>query len=176
MSISAQYRLANQRRLPEARLLDTPSDDHPGVIAPPPFLYGAAFLVGSLLHWSFPKSVLSLDIAPWVGVSLLSCGAILAVWSRRTLESADTNVDPSLPATTLVVTGPFGFSRNPMYLARTLLYLGLGLLVNGLGLMLVLAPLLVVMHYGVIRREERYLEAKFGEAYRQYRAGVRRWL
>jgi protein-S-isoprenylcysteine O-methyltransferase Ste14 len=63
-----------------------------------------------------------------------------------------------------------------MYLARTLLYLGLGLLVNGLGLMLVLAPLLVVMHYGVIRREERYLEAKFGEAYRQYRAGVRRWL
>ncbi|MFI5395789.1 MAG: methyltransferase family protein [Candidatus Binatia bacterium] len=176
MSTPAQYRLANRRRLHGGRLLNTPPDDHPGVIASPPFLYGAAFLVGSLLHWSFPKSVLPLDIAPWAGVSLLSCGAMLAVWSRRTLESAGTNVNPSLSATTLVVTGPFGFSRNPMYLARTLLYLGLGLLVNGLGLLLVLAPLLVVMHYGVIRREEHYLEAKFGEAYRQYRTGVRRWL
>jgi protein-S-isoprenylcysteine O-methyltransferase Ste14 len=63
-----------------------------------------------------------------------------------------------------------------MYLARTLLYLGLGLLVNGLGILLMLAPLLRVMHYGVIKPEERYLEAKFGQSYRQYRAGVRRWL
>jgi protein-S-isoprenylcysteine O-methyltransferase Ste14 len=176
MSTAAQYRLANRRRLLGGRLLNTPSDDRPGVIAPPPFLYGAAFLVGSLLHWSFPKSALPSDIAPWAGVSLLSFGAILAVWSRRTLESAGTNVNPSLPATTLVVTGPFGFSRNPMYLARTLLYLGLALLANALCVLVLLVPLLLVMNYGVIKREERYLEAKFGEAYRRYRAAVRRWL
>lgn len=92
------------------------------------------------------------------------------------MESAGTNVNPSLPATTLVMTGPYAFSRNPMYVARTCLYLGLGLMVNALGILLALVPLLLVMHYGVIKREECYLEAKFGEAYRQYRSRVRRWL
>ena len=92
------------------------------------------------------------------------------------MEGAGTNVNPSLPTTVLVVDGPFQFSRNPMYLARTLLYLGLGLLANALCVFVALLPLLVVMHHGVIKREERYLEGKFGDAYRQYRAAVRRWL
>jgi len=92
------------------------------------------------------------------------------------MEAAGTNANPALPATTLIVSGPFGFSRNPMYVARTILYLGLGLLMNALCVLAVLVPLLFVMQYGVIRREERYLEGKFGDAYRQYQAAVRRWL
>ena len=92
------------------------------------------------------------------------------------MEGAGANVNPSLPATTLVISGPFQFSRNPMYVARTVLYLGLGVLMNALCVVAVLVPLLLVMQYGVIRREERYLEAKFGDAYRQYRSAVRRWL
>lgn len=92
------------------------------------------------------------------------------------MESVHTNVHPSLPATTLVVAGPFRFSRNPMYLARTLLYVGLALLANALWVLAALVPLLIVMHYGVIKREERYLERQFGDAYLQYRAAVRRWL
>jgi protein-S-isoprenylcysteine O-methyltransferase Ste14 len=79
MSTPAQYRIANPQGLPGRRLLNTPSDDHPGVIAQPPLLFGAAFLVGSLLHWSFPQPILPLDIAPLAGVSLLSLGMILAV-------------------------------------------------------------------------------------------------
>lgn len=92
------------------------------------------------------------------------------------MESTGTNVNPSRPATTLVTIGPYAFSRNPMYVARTCLYLGLGLLMNALCVLVAVVPLLVVMHYGVIKPEERYLEAKFGEAYRQYRSHVRRWL
>ena len=92
------------------------------------------------------------------------------------METAGTDVNPSLPATTLVIDGPFRFSRNPMYVARTILYLGLGLLMNALCVLAALVPLLLVMQYGVITREERYLEAKFGDAYRQYRSTVRRWL
>ncbi len=92
------------------------------------------------------------------------------------MEQAKTNVNPSLPATTLVTDGPFRFSRNPMYLARTLLYVGLGLLANSLAVLLTAVPLLMVVQHGVIKREEHYLEAKFGDAYRQYRARVRRWL
>ena len=128
------------------------------------------------MHSLFPKPIVTASIAPGIGVTLLAIGAALAVWSRRTMEGAGTNVNPSLPATVLVVDGPFRFSRNPMYLARTLLYLGLGLLANALCVFVALLPLLVVMHHGVIKREERYLEAKFGDAYRQYRAAVRRWL
>jgi protein-S-isoprenylcysteine O-methyltransferase Ste14 len=115
-------------------------------------------------------------MAPLTGLAMLCCGAALAVWSRRTMESAGTNVNPSLPATTLVMTGPYAFSRNPMYVARTGLYLGLGLVVNALCVLVAVVPLLIVMQYKVIKPEERYLEARFGEAYRQYRSRVRRWL
>jgi protein-S-isoprenylcysteine O-methyltransferase Ste14 len=176
MITPSPYALSSQPENREVRSATAPSDDSPGVIAPPPLLYGAAFLVGAVLHSLFPKPILASSLAPGVGVALLSVGAALAVWSRRTMEGANTNVNPSLPATSLVVTGPFRFSRNPMYVARTVLYLGLGLLMNALCVLAVLVPLLLVMQYGVVRREERYMEARFGEAYRQYRSAVPRWV
>lgn len=176
MAAPVTYRVAKQPQIREGRSADASLDDRPGVIAPAPLLYGAAFLMGMVLHSFFPKLILPMQVAPWTGIVLLSAGAALAVWSRRTMEGANTNVHPALPATTLVITGPFRFSRNPMYVARTVLYLGLGVLVNALCVLVVLVPLLLVMQYGVIKPEERYLEAKFGDVYRQYRAGVRRWL
>ena len=109
------------------------------------------------------------------GITLL-CGAALAVWSRHTLQGARTSPDPRRPVTALVVHGPFHFSRNPMYLARTLLYLGLALMADAFWTVLMLLPLLTAIRYGVIEREERYLEGRFGAAYRQYRRSVRRWL
>lgn len=176
MSAQLQYRPSEARQGREQVSQNVSTADHPGVLAPAPILYGVAFLGGVLLHGVFPKPVLPLEVAPLVAVGLLGFGATLAVWSRRTLEGAGTNANPSLPATRLVATGPFGFSRNPMYVARTLLYLGLGLMVNALATLVALVPLLFVMHYGVIKPEERYLEAKFGDAYRLYRTRVRRWL
>ena len=176
MSAQLEYRPSEPRQGREQVSQNVSIVDHPGVLAPAPILYGVAFLSGVLLHAVFPKPILPLDIAPLTAVGLLGLGATLAVRSRRALEGAGTNVNPSLPATRLVVTGPFGFSRNPMYVARTFLYLGLGLMVNALGILVALVPLLVVMHHGVIKPEERYLEAKFGDAYRQYRTRVRRWL
>ena len=176
MIAPSPYELSSQPEVREAGSAKALSADNPGVIAPPPLLYGLAFLVGAVLHSLFPTPIVAPNVAAGIGLTLLCIGAVLAVWSRRTMEGASTNVNPSLPATTLVIIGPFQFSRNPMYLARTLLYLGLGFLANALSVVLALVPLLVVIHHGVIKREERYLEAKFGDAYRQYRAGVRRWL
>lgn len=92
------------------------------------------------------------------------------------MRRAGTNISPSRPATALVVGGPFRFSRNPLYVALTSLFLGLTLIFNTAWGLLLSIPVLIVMHYGVILREERYLEAKFGESYRDYRASVRRWL
>ena len=146
------------------------------MIATAPVLYAGAFLVGSLLHSQFPMRIVSPGVASWATMGLLFFGAVLAVWSRRVLERAHTNVHPSLPTTTLVVTGPFRFSRNPMYVARTVLYLGLAFWVNALCVLVALVPLLAIIHCGVVRREERYLATKFGDAYRQYQSTVRRWL
>jgi protein-S-isoprenylcysteine O-methyltransferase Ste14 len=80
------------------------------------------------------------------------------------------------PTTVLVTEGPFRYSRNPIYLALTLLYLGVAFLVNAWWILLLVVPVLLVIRYGVIAREEVYLARKFGDAYRQYTTQVRRWL
>ncbi len=176
MRAELQYRAPMHRSVGRSAPPSVSAQDHAGVVAPAPIIYGGAFLLGALVHGLLPIPVLPLAAAPLIGIPLLACGAALAVWSRRTMERAGTNVHPARPAIRLVVTGPYGFSRNPMYLARTLLYVGLALLANALWILAAFVPLLAVIHYGVIAREERYLDAKFGDAYRQYRTRVRRWL
>lgn len=89
---------------------------------------------------------------------------------------AGTNVNPAKPATALVTTGPFRLSRNPLYVSLTLLYVGIALLFNAVMPWLLLPGVLWVVQYGVIKREEAYLEGRFGQAYLDYAAKVRRWL
>jgi protein-S-isoprenylcysteine O-methyltransferase Ste14 len=148
----------------------------PRIVTLPPILYSGAFALGVVPRWLWPEPLVPLAIRLQVGLTLLVLGAGLAVWGNHVLQQAGTNADPALPTTALVVTGPFAFSRNPLYVARTLLYLGLAITMNMLWTLATLLPILLVMHYGVIRREERYLEAKFGSAYTRYRSRVRRWL
>jgi len=150
--------------------------DNPGVVALPPLLYGIAFAIVLGLHWLQPAPILAHAIALWLGLALLALGVGIALWGKKAMQAAGTNVNPSLPTTAIVTSGPFRFSRNPLYVALTLLFLGLTLAVNTWWGIVVLVPLLVLMHYGVILREERYLEQKFGESYRQYRSSVRRYL
>ena len=150
--------------------------DHPGVIARPPLLYAAAFVVVLVLRWLRPMPIVGHAIALWLGVALVVLGVGILMWGRRALHAAATNVDPVLPATAIVTSGPFRFSRNPLYMALTLLYGGLTVAVNTWWGIVVLVPLVITMHRGVVRREERYLERKFGETYRRYRSQVRRYL
>jgi protein-S-isoprenylcysteine O-methyltransferase Ste14 len=89
---------------------------------------------------------------------------------------AGTHPQPWRPATALVVTGPYRFSRNPMYVGATLFYIGISFWVNSLWPLLLLPVVLVIMSRGVIAREEAYLERLFGDEYRSYRSRVRRWL
>jgi protein-S-isoprenylcysteine O-methyltransferase Ste14 len=148
--------------------------DNPGVITRPPFIYLGAFLLVLACHWIVPLRIV--DGAPWAGLALLVIGVATAIWGRRTMRAAGTNINPSQPATTIVTSGPFRFSRNPLYVSLMLVYLGLSLAVNTWWGVVMLVPLLIVMHVGVVLREERYLDRKFGESYRQYRVRVRRYL
>jgi len=139
-------------------------------------LYGAVFVIGLLLHLGFPLHILPVTLARGIGVVCVLVSAPLALMTFRALARAHTPVDPLKPTTALVTEGPFCYSRNPIYLALTLLYLWVAFLVNAWWTLLLVVPALVVIRYGVIAREEAYLTRKFGEAYRQYTAQVRRWL
>ena len=152
------------------------SPDTAQVLVLPPLVYGGAFVMGLLLHLVFPIHILPPTLARGIGVMCVLVSLPLALATLRVLSRAHTPVDPMKPTTALVTEGPFRYSRNPIYVALTLLYVGVALLVNVWWILLLVVPVLLVIRYGVIAREEAYLTRKFGEAYRQYTAQVRRWL
>ena len=154
----------------------SPDADHPNVVVLPPLLYLAAFLTVLLLRWIRPWPILPPHLVPWVGIGLLLAGLAIGIPGRIALKSAGTSVKPTQPTTAIVTRGSYRFTRNPLYVGLTCFFVGLALAFNTGWGFVVLVPLLVTMHYGVVLREEHYLERKFGDEYRQYRARVRRYL
>jgi len=152
------------------------SFDSPRVIAFPPMLYGTALAIGLVMHFLLPIGRLPSVPARLLGASLIVGSGAVAIPAKRAMRRAGTNINPNLPATAVVTDGPFRFTRNPLYLSLAALYAGIALLINAVWPLVWLVPLMMVVHWGVVRREERYLEAKFGDAYRAYQARVRRWI
>ena len=146
-----------------------------GVIAPPLLIYAIPLAVGVLVHLWFAVRLLPAGLAPPVGMTLLVFG-LIAVPAVLAFRRMNTSPKPWEPTTAVVTTGPYRFTRNPMYLGFTLLYLGTTCWVNTVWPLLLLPVVLVAMHYGVIVREEAYLERVFGEEYLRYKRRVRRWL
>lgn len=147
-----------------------------GVIAPPPLIYLAGLVAGLVASALVPRPILPEGLRYAVGIPLIAAAVALVVWGVRTMRRAGTPVRPTDPTTALVTTGPFRFSRNPLYTSLTLCYAGIALAAESLWAILLLLPVLVVIRRGVIDREERYLEGKFGADYSQYKARVRRWV
>ena len=153
-----------------------PSTDAPGVVVRPPLLYLATLLLAVTLHWFRPMPIFGNSFAIGIGLTMTFLGVAIAVWGARTMLAARTNIDPTLPSTAIVTSGPFRLSRNPLYLALSLLYLGLSMAFDTWWGLIGLIPVLLVMHLGVVLREEHYLEGKFGDEYRKYKAKVARYL
>jgi len=156
------------------------NEDVAGVVAKPPFIYGGALLAGGLASRFWPvlgwPAAWPIDFARIAGFVLLALGIALMAAGIAQFRRHGTPVPTDEPTTALVTTGVYGLSRNPLYLALTAIYLGISLLLPSLIALALLVPVLLVMRYGVIQREEAYLEGKFGDAYRSYKARVRRWL
>jgi protein-S-isoprenylcysteine O-methyltransferase Ste14 len=152
--------------------------DVPGVIALPPLIFIGFLVAAAVLEAIVPLPVLTAyAVARYlVGGALAACGFVLIGMGTRRFAAAGTNVPPNLPTTALVVDGIYARTRNPLYLGSTLVYLGLSVAAGSLWAILLMVPLLWVINAGVIVREERYLERKFGDAYRTYKARVRRWV
>ncbi|HKW85830.1 MAG TPA: isoprenylcysteine carboxylmethyltransferase family protein [Nitrospiraceae bacterium] len=148
----------------------------PGVIAPPPLIYLAGVVIGVILRNPVPTPILPRGLGYGLGAVLILTAVSISLWGVQVMRRAGTAVNPRIPTTTLVTTGPFRFSRNPLYVSLTLCYLGIAIAAQSLWTLALLPVVLAVMQYGVIYREERYLEGRFGAEYIRYRKRVRRWL
>jgi len=153
--------------------------DNAGVIAPPPLLALAAIVLGLALDWLLPAYVLTVLLTRperiVIAVILLGAGAALGIPALFGFRTAGTHVEPWKPATALVTDGIFGWLRNPMYVGLTLFLIALALALASDWMLVMTIVFALTIHFGVVKREERYLEAKFGEAYRQYMARVPRY-
>ncbi len=152
------------------------TNDQPGVVIFPPLLFVICVACGLITHVVCSYRLPVGPWARWAGGALGLTAGSLALWGQRTMEAGGTNIRPSLPALAIVAGGPFAFTRNPLYLALILLVTGIGVALRSPAFLAFLAPFALVLHFGVVLREERYLEAKFGDVYRGYKARVRRWI
>ena len=151
--------------------------DNANVIIRPPIAWALAVLAGLALQW-----IVSLPFMPasapagWLGGMVFVLALALVAWAVATITRAGSNVPTNMPTTTIVEAGPYRFTRNPIYLGMFLGLVGLAIAFDSLWLLGTLVPFAFVIRYGVVAREEAYLERKFGDAYNHYRARVRRWL
>jgi protein-S-isoprenylcysteine O-methyltransferase Ste14 len=152
--------------------------DVAGVIALPPLIFLRFLLAATVLEAFVPLPFLAAHaLARYLaGAALAAGGFVMIGMGTRRFVAAGTNIPPYLPTTALVVDGIYGRTRNPLYLGTTLVYLGLSVAAGSLWAIMLVVPLLWVINVGVVAREERYLERKFGDAYRAYKARVRRWV
>lgn len=158
-------------------LMDTMENDHPDVLALPPLIYFGFFCLGLILEFFWRTRIFAtLPSRISIGAALVIAGFQLGYRAFREFKRADTNVEVYRPATSLVTSGPYRWTRNPIYIGLTSAYMGAALLADSLWVLGLLAPALVIVHYGVVLREEEYLRAKFGQPYQQYQASVKRWL
>ena len=170
VALAAIYRATLRQKM------DQSSQDTPGVIAFPPLIWLVNAVTSVLVHLFIRLPIMSYRICLVCGIVFIILAPALALSALRTMKAAGTNVHPSEPALTIVRDGPFRFTRNPMYLALCLLQVALGFFLNDWITLLFVLPLAMILHYGVVLREERYLTAKFGEPYLQYKRDVRRWI
>jgi len=147
------------------------------VIIRPPLAWGLAVIAGLALNWLVPLPFLPTDLPTgWLGAMAFVLALALVAWAIVTLTWAGSNVPTNLPTITIVESGPYRFTRNPIYLGMFLGLLGLAIAFDNLWLLMMLVPFALVIRYGVVAREEAYLKRKFGDVYKGYHSRVRRWL
>ena len=155
------------------------ANDTAGVIVRPPLLFLGTLTAGltldALLGWSLAAP--AAEPLLWtVGGVMIGLGVTIFAAAVRNFARAATPVQGTKPTEVLVTTGIHGWSRNPIYLGMFLIYAGIGTAARSPSTLILTLPLAIIMRYGVVAREEAYLERRFGDAYRSYKSRVRRWL
>lgn len=145
----------------------------------PPAIPLIAIFLGVLLEWIFPLSAYFPIESPArvvIGASLaLISVLLLGLWSVVLFRSGGQSENPWKPTTHIEERGPYRFTRNPMYLQMALVCTGVGIALANWWVLVLVPAVMWALYTLVIRHEERYLEAKFGESYLSYKRRVRRW-
>ncbi len=153
-----------------------------GVIGRPILIFLTTFPLGLALDHLLPlvRLIPGIGLVHWISALIAVCviliGIGVIVAGIRNLRRAGTPVPTNKPARTLVTTSIHGWTRNPIYLGFVLALLGTGILIRSPWIVILAVPLAIYFRYGVVAREEAYLERHFGDAYRDYKARVRRWV
>jgi protein-S-isoprenylcysteine O-methyltransferase Ste14 len=150
--------------------------DNPGVWFPPPLLYALAVIAGVILDRRWPWPIATGALATIAGAALVVGGMVLAIVSVGRFRRSATSIVPIRPAGALVLSGPYQYTRNPMYVSLALLTIAAGLLRATWWPIFLLVPTLAAVQQFVILPEERYLRRRFGADYEAYTHRVRRWL
>lgn len=161
--------------------MNSPSQQYSDTVSPlvrPPLLFLGCLILGLVLDHALPLSFgLPPALLRWtVGSGAIALGVAAFAAGIRNFSRAQTPVPGNRPVRALVTTGIHGWSRNPIYVGMFLLYAGIGVAARSPWILVLMLPVAITMRYGVVAREEAYLESRFGDAYRHYKAHVRRWL
>jgi len=152
--------------------------DHPDIVVFPPVIPLATLAIACVLQWLLPLgwiAGLEPSVRIGIGAVIALSGLVTTSAGRRALIKHGTHVSPSQPTTQLVTDGVFAHTRNPLYVGGSMALCGLALIFDLDWILLLIVPSCVLLHFAVVRREERYLEQKFGDAYRRYQARVPRY-
>lgn len=152
--------------------------DHAGVPIPPPIVFVGTLALALGIDWALTGPSFGLPFLPRLIVAaiMLIAGLALLLVAAGKFSAEKTNIPPWKPTTVLVTSGIYRYTRNPMYLGMALAYMALSLFADSVIALLLLPIVLIILYYVAIRREEHYLEVKFGQPYRDYKKAVRRWL
>lgn len=145
----------------------------------PPVLVLAGLVAGFLLSWLLPLRIWPVGTnraAVLAGVAIVVASLAWLTWSALTMVRGGSSLPVNRPTASLVIRGPYRWSRNPIYAGMVLGFLGLGLARGSWWFVALAAAVALLLRWGVMLREEAYLERKFGDEYRDYASRVRRWL
>jgi protein-S-isoprenylcysteine O-methyltransferase Ste14 len=151
--------------------------DTANAIIRPPIAWALAFLCGLGVNRLYPLPFVPASVpSAWVGGGVVAVAISFALWAIVTFRRAGTRIETYKPTTTIVAQGPYAFTRNPIYLGMFLGQIGLSIGFDSLWILAMLVPFYLLIRYGVVAREEAYLERKFGRVYLDYKSRTRRWL
>jgi len=147
-------------------------------ILPPPILFFTLVLIGFIAKWLFPFNLI---FHTWparliIGMPLFTLSGLIAISALIIMKKNKTAINFKNPTTKFIIEGPFRFSRNPLYFSLLLVMGSIAVIANSAWHLISLAILFLVFNFGIVAREEHYLENTFGEKYSQYKNKVRRWI
>jgi protein-S-isoprenylcysteine O-methyltransferase Ste14 len=143
---------------------------------PPPLIFVLGMIIGYAIHFRFPVSLGESEYINILGLFLLTLAIVILCYSLFLFFKAKTHIEPWKPTTSIISTGLFAYSRNPIYAAFCITTIGLGLVFNNMWMLISFIPSAVFVYHIAIKKEEKYLENKFGDEYSKYKQKVRRWL